>query len=85
MLTTNLKNGGFNLKITQNLRDSLSCQVLDNQAQDKILILQPHLINNLRGKFEDEVFGKGTYKTPGAPRFKVVCPDENSELIDDNL
>jgi hypothetical protein len=49
------------------------------------LILQPHLINDLRDKFEDEVFGKGTYNTPGTPRFKVVCPIENSELIDDNL
>jgi Reverse transcriptase (RNA-dependent DNA polymerase) len=85
MLITDLKNGGFNLKITQNLTDYLSCRVLENQAQNEILILQPHLINNLRDKFEDEVFGKGTYKAPGTPRFKVVRPDENSELIDDNL
>ena len=31
------------------------------------------------------MFEKGTYKTPGTPRFKVVRPDENCELIDDNL
>jgi hypothetical protein len=31
------------------------------------------------------VFGKGTYKTPVTLRFKVVCPDENSELINENL
>jgi hypothetical protein len=49
------------------------------------MILQPHLINNLRDKFGDEVLEKGTYKTPGTPRFKVVCSDENFELIDDNL
>ena len=85
LLITDLKKGGFNLKITQNLTDYLSCRVLENQAQNKILILQPHLINKLRNKFEDEVFGKGTYKTPGTPRFKVVCPYENSELINDNL
>jgi hypothetical protein len=78
-LITDLKNGGFNLKITQNLTDYLSCQVLENQD------LQPHLINDLRDKFKDEVFGRGTYKTPGTPSFKVVYPDENSELIDDNL
>jgi hypothetical protein len=31
------------------------------------------------------VFGKGTYKTPGTPRFKVIRPNENSELIDNTL
>ena len=55
-LITDLRNGGFNLKITQNLTDYLSCQVLENQSHNEILILQPHLINNLRDKFEDEVF-----------------------------
>jgi hypothetical protein len=84
MLITGLKNGGFNLKITQNLTNYLSCQVLENEAPSEISILQPYLINNLRDKFEDEVLGKGTYKTPGTPRFKVVRTDENSELIDDN-
>jgi hypothetical protein len=43
------------------------------QAQAKFLILQPHLINDLRDKFEDEVLGKGSFKTPGTPRLKV-CP-----------
>jgi hypothetical protein len=84
-LIINLKNGGFNLKITQNLTDQVCCHALEKQAQNDILILQPHLINNLRDKFEDEVFGKGTYKTPGTPRFKVVHPNENFELIHVNL
>jgi hypothetical protein len=85
MLITDVKNGGFNLKIPQNLTDYLTCRVLENQSENEILILQPHLINNLRDTFEDEVLGKGTYKIPGTSRFKVVCPDENSELINDNL
>jgi len=85
MLITDLKNGGFNLKVTQNLTDYLSCRVLENQSHNEILILQPHLINNLRDKFGHEVLEKGTYKTPGTPRFKVVRSDENFELIDDNL
>jgi Reverse transcriptase (RNA-dependent DNA polymerase) len=73
ILITDLKNGGFNLKLKQNLTDYLICRVLENQAQHEILILQPNLINNLRDKFEDEVLGKVTYKTPGTPRFKVFC------------
>jgi Reverse transcriptase (RNA-dependent DNA polymerase) len=44
MLITDLKNGGFNLKITQNLTDYLSGQVLENQAQNKILILKQNEI-----------------------------------------
>jgi hypothetical protein len=80
-----LQDSGHNLKLTQNLTDYLSCQILENQAQSDFLILQPHHINNLRDKFEDEVIGKGTHKTPGTPRFKVVCPDEHFELIHDNL
>ena len=52
-LITDLRNGGFNLKVTQNLTDYLSCQVLENQSHNEILILQPHLINNLRDKFEE--------------------------------
>jgi hypothetical protein len=39
----------------------------------------------LRDNFEDEVFRKGPYKTPGTPRFKVICINENFELIDDSL
>jgi len=84
-LIEDLKNGGFSLKVTQDLTDYLSCRVLKNQAHNEILILQPHLINNLRDKFEDEVLERGTYKTPGTPRFKIVRPDEKSELIDNNL
>jgi hypothetical protein len=50
MLITDLKTSGFNLKITQNFKDYLSCQVLENQVQNELLIFQPHPINNLRHK-----------------------------------
>ena len=84
-MITDLKNGRFNLKITQNLTDYLSCRVLENQSHNEILILQPHAINKLRDKFEDEVLEIGKYKTSGTPRFKIVCPNGNSELIDDKF
>jgi hypothetical protein len=35
ILITDLKKGGFNLKITQNLTDCLSFQALENQPQTK--------------------------------------------------
>ena len=43
-LIVGLKEGGFNLKVTRNLTDYLSCRVLENESRDEILIIQPHLI-----------------------------------------
>jgi hypothetical protein len=47
--------------------DVLSCRVLENESRNEILILQPHLMNNLKDKFEEEVAQKKDYKTPGTP------------------
>jgi hypothetical protein len=46
-----------------------------------ILILQPHLINNLESKFGREVCDKRVYKTPGTPRFKFARPDDDADVI----
>jgi hypothetical protein len=56
---------------------------LENESRNEILILQPHLINNLKDKLEEVVVQKRDYLTPGTPRLKIVCPEDNSELIDD--
>jgi hypothetical protein len=45
-----LKENGFNLKIEYNLTDYLSCCVIEDEKLNRILILQPHLINNLQAK-----------------------------------
>jgi hypothetical protein len=50
-----------------------------------MLILQPHLINNLQTKFGNEVEKKRVYKTPGTPRFKFVRPSNEDDTIDGNL
>jgi hypothetical protein len=50
-----------------------------------MLILQPHLINKLIDKFGNEVSNKRVYGTPGTPRFKVTCPDEDSDTIPESL
>ena len=75
-LITDLKNGGFNLKITQNLTEYLSCQFSENQSHNEILTLQPHLINNLRDKFEDEVFEKKLAKLLELQDSKLFAPME---------
>jgi hypothetical protein len=58
--------------------------LIENTKSKETLILQIHLINNLEAKFGDEGKSKRIYKTPGTPRFKIVCP-ENNENIEPNL
>jgi hypothetical protein len=80
-----LKASGFNLKVESSLKDYLSCRVIEDLEPKSIMILQPHLINNLEAKFEQEVCNKTVYKTPGTPRFKIVCPDVDDDVIDADL
>jgi hypothetical protein len=79
-----LKTSGFNLKVENNLTDYLSCQLIENVELKEILILQPHLINNLEARFGDEVKSKRDYKTSGTPRFKIVPPDNDDDIIEPN-
>jgi hypothetical protein len=84
-LIVDLKTSRFNLKVEDNLTDYLSCQLIENAELKEILILQPHLINNFGAKFGDEVKSKRVYKTPETPRFKIVCPDNDDDIIEPNL
>jgi hypothetical protein len=62
-----LKTSGFNLKVENNLTDYLSYQLIESAELKERLILQPHLINNLKANFGDEVKSKRVYKNPGTP------------------
>jgi hypothetical protein len=80
-----LKIQGFNLMVEKSLTDYLSCCAIENEEKSEILILQSHLINNLVEKFENEVLDRRVYKTPGTPRFKITCLDDELELINVEL
>jgi hypothetical protein len=54
------------------LKDHLSCRILNDDERKTTFVMQPHLINNLREKFEKEVNNLSDYGTPGTPRFKIV-------------
>jgi Reverse transcriptase (RNA-dependent DNA polymerase) len=84
-LIDDLKDNGFNLKIEHDLNDYLSCRIIEDINLNQILILQPHLINNLESKFGKEVEGKRVYKTPGTPRFKIIRTTDDDNAIDSNL
>jgi hypothetical protein len=70
------------LKVESSLKDYLSCHVIEDLESKSIPILQPHLINNLEAKFGQEVCNKRFYKIPGTPRFKIVCPATDDDVID---
>jgi hypothetical protein len=80
-----LKASGFNLKVESRLKDYLSCRVIEDLESNSILILQPHLINNLEAKFGQELCNKRFNKTPGTPRFKIVLPAADDDVIDADL
>jgi hypothetical protein len=80
-----LKVQGFKLKVENNLTDYLSCCVVENKEKNEILILQPHLINNLVEKFGNEVQDRRVYKIHGTPRFKITRPDDESDEINVEL
>jgi hypothetical protein len=84
-LIVDLKNNGFNLKIEHDLNDYLSCRIIEDAHLKQILILQPHLTSNLEAKFGEEVEGKKVYKTPGTPRFKIIRPDDDDDIINSVL
>ena len=63
-LIVELKENGFNLKIENKLKDYLSCRAVEDLKLNRILILQPNLVNNLQDKFGKEVESKQVYPTP---------------------
>ena len=67
-LILELKENGFNLKIENNLQDYLTCCVAEDVKLNRILMLQPHLINNLQANSGKKFESKKFYRTPGILR-----------------
>jgi hypothetical protein len=80
-----LKTYKFGLKVANDLKDYLSCRILTDYERKTTFVMQPHLINNLKEKFEKEVNNLSGYGTPGTPRFKIVRPSDKTEKIDGDL
>jgi hypothetical protein len=73
--------------VENNLTDYLSCKIFQERYKGKvwIRITQPHLIDNLDKKFCEAVNKLQSYITPGTPQFKVVRPNNELEVIKDDL
>ena len=82
-----LKNKGLVLKIMEGLQDYLSCKIKISNDRKHAWLGQPHLIKNLKSKFEKLVNEVQSHKTPNTPKFLIIRPVEDIEkiLTDDQL
>ena len=60
-----LKEKGFTLKVDEDLKDYLSCEIQFSENKKSAWLGQPHLIDNLQKSFGDRVKDMKNYKTPG--------------------
>ena len=67
-----MKKHGLILKIEDDLKDYLSCEIQFSKDRTKAWLGQPHLISNLESKFGNDVKKLREYKTPGTPNLNMV-------------
>ena len=56
--------------------------MVESELKNKVVMIQPHLINPLTERFEKELQEKQSYKTPGTPRFKIQHPSKSMDVLD---
>ena len=76
-----MRKHGFTLKVQDDLRDYLSCEILFNANKTMAWLGQPHLIKNLRKKFGHLVKNMRTYKTPGTPNTHMIRNETGSTTL----
>jgi len=69
-----LKKEGLSVKVTEDMNDYLSCNIVFSPDGKSAWIGQPHLIRKLEEKFGDLVKGLQSYTTPGTPGLHIVRP-----------
>jgi hypothetical protein len=67
--------------IADDLKDYLSCRILTAYQRKTSFVILPHLINNLKEKFEKEVNNLSDYGTAETPRFKIVRSMDRTEKM----
>ena len=76
-----LKNQGLVLKVVEGLQDYLTCEIKFSEKKKRAWLSQPHLIKNLKSKFEKLIQDVQSHKTPGTPKFLIMRPTEEREKI----
>ncbi len=67
-----LRKIGFIVKVEDDLRDFLSCEIRFNSGKRNALLGQPHLLANLERKFGKDGHCMRGAKTPGTPSFGLL-------------
>ena len=72
----------FKIKVEENTKDYLSCEIKISKDGGTAWIGQPHLLKKLDSVIGKVVEGRPTYRTPGTPGFRVIRPKENEDRLD---
>jgi Reverse transcriptase (RNA-dependent DNA polymerase)/gag-polypeptide of LTR copia-type len=72
---------GLELKIENQVRDYLGCELLFNPERTKAWIGQPAILKKLEVTFKDIVGKQSSVTTPGTPNYNIVRPTEESEKV----
>jgi hypothetical protein len=83
-LIEEFKKHEFSLKIEKDVKEYLSCCIVESKDKRKLTMVQPHQLNRLIDKFGDDIEGKRKVSTPGTPRFKIQKSTENMDVLDYN-
>ena len=76
-----LRGAGLVLKVEDDLKDYLSCEIDFSEDKKSAWLGQPHLIANLKNSFGDQVKDLREYKTPGTPHKIQVRERDENKLI----
>ena len=75
----------FTFTLEEGLSDYLSCDIQLDKEKRTGWIGQPHMVKKIEKTFGEEVSKLQRYTTPGTPGFKVKKPEDDSELISEDL
>ena len=76
-----LRGAGLVLKVEDDLKDYLSCEIDFSEDKKSAWLGQPHLIANLKNSFGDQVKDLREYKTSGTPHKVQVRERDGNKLI----
>ena len=69
------------MKVEENTKDYLSCEILINKGRTKAWIGQPHLCKKIAQTFGDMVKKLPRYRTPGTPGLVITKPETQGAII----
>jgi hypothetical protein len=70
------------LKVEDNLTDYLNFKIVQERDKGNVWVIPPYIIENLEKNFGEKVSRMQCYTIPGMPRFKIVRPTKELEVID---